>query len=112
MGADGQVLANLRKGVLQYCVLALMRDADYYGHDLARKLAQSGLMGGTGTIYPLLARLRRNGLVDTTWKESTSGPPRRYYRLTKSGKSALAEFTAEWDLLKKTVDVTMNGTLK
>ena len=71
------------KGTLQYCVLALLADEEHYGFDLVRSLAETdGMVTSEGTIYPLLSRLRRDGLVETTWRESTTGPPRRYYRLT------------------------------
>ena len=57
-----------------------------------------------GTIYPLLSRLRRDGLVETTWRESTSGPPRRYYKLTAAGRAALAAFKDEWERFRDAVD--------
>jgi PadR family transcriptional regulator, regulatory protein PadR len=62
------------------------------------------MVTGEGTIYPLLARLRRQGLVGTTWQESASGPPRRYYRLTAAGETALTDFTVAWTELRDTVD--------
>lgn len=103
---DGSVwLAQLRRGSVEHCVLALLRKGERYGFDLARTLADSGgLIASEGTIYPLLARLRRNGLVETTWRESVEGPPRRYYRLTDAGEVALASFVDHWKLFRDAVD--------
>ncbi|MFJ9177033.1 PadR family transcriptional regulator [Streptomyces sp. NPDC102360] len=101
----GKAESQLRKGVLEYCVLALMRDEPRYGVELVQALAASGaLAAGQGTIYPLLSRLRRDDLVATTWRESASGPPRRYYRLTESGLAALEEFSRIWPVFRDTVD--------
>jgi len=99
------LLAQMRKGTLQYCVLALLADDERYGFDLVRALAETdGMVTSEGTIYPLLARLRRDGLVETTWRESSSGPPRRYYRLTKAGRAALGTFRDEWGRFRDAVD--------
>jgi PadR family transcriptional regulator PadR len=99
------LLAQMRKGTLQYCVLALLVDDERYGFDLVRSLAETdGMVTSEGTIYPLLSRLRRDGLVETTWRESSSGPPRRYYKLTKSGRAALEAFKAEWGPFRDAVD--------
>jgi PadR family transcriptional regulator PadR len=106
---DG-LLTQMRKGALEYCVLALLRDEQRYGFDLVRALGDvDGLVVSEGTIYPLLSRLRRDGLVDTTWQESTSGPPRRYYRLTADGKRALDTFTEEWQRFRAGVDRLLDG---
>jgi PadR family transcriptional regulator len=79
------LITQLRRGTLEYCVLALLRDQARYGFDLVRTLAEAdGLVTSEGTIYPLLGRLRRDGLVTTSWHESPSGPPRRY-ELTPAG---------------------------
>ena len=99
------LLAQMRKGTLQYCVLALLADEERYGFDLVRALAKTdGMVTSEGTIYPLLSRLRRDGLVETTWRESTAGPPRRYYRLTKAGGAALLGFKDEWGRFRDAVD--------
>ena len=91
------VISQLRRGVLEFCVLALLRDGERYGFEIARALSSAdGLVTTEGTLYPLLGRLRKEGVVETTWRESPSGPPRRYYRLTPTGRSLLAAFTAEW----------------
>jgi PadR family transcriptional regulator PadR len=99
------LLAQMRRGTLQYCVLALLADEERYGFDLVKALAQiDGMVTSEGTIYPLLGRLRRDGLVDSSWRESASGPPRRYYRLTAAGRAALAGFAIEWGRFREAVD--------
>ncbi|QYC37704.1 lineage-specific thermal regulator protein [Nonomuraea coxensis DSM 45129] len=96
-GNTEKAMSQLRRGVLEYCVLALLRGGRRYGIELLRELGEvDAMVTSEGTIYPLLSRLRREGLVETTWQESTSGPPRKYYELTPSGARALEEFTAEW----------------
>ncbi|MFI2352008.1 PadR family transcriptional regulator [Streptomyces sp. NPDC019443] len=98
-------VSQLRRGVLQFCVLALLRDGERYAFELVRELCDAhGLATSEGTIYPLLSRLRREGWVNTVWKESDSGPPRRYYTLTATGRQALAEFADEWGPFKTAVD--------
>jgi PadR family transcriptional regulator PadR len=98
-------MTQLRRGTIEFCVLALLRDDERYGVDLVRALgAVDGLVTSEGTIYPLLGRLRRDGLVQTRWRESTSGPPRRYYRLSRSGRRALEEFTEDWRRFRASVD--------
>jgi PadR family transcriptional regulator PadR len=104
-GEAGNLVAQMRRGVLPYCVLAMLADQERYGFELVHTLGSAyGLVTGEGTIYPLLARLRKQGLVDTSWRESESGPPRRYYRLTNEGKGALEEFVQSWQHLRNSVD--------
>jgi len=99
------LITQMRRGTLEYCVLALLQDRPRYGFDLVRTLgAADGLVTSEGTIYPLLGRLRRDGLVTTSWHESPSGPPRRYYELTGEGRRALALFTTEWGRFTDAVD--------
>jgi PadR family transcriptional regulator, regulatory protein PadR len=110
MTADAQRTSfpELRRGVLEYCVMALVRDEASYGFDIVRALsAAGGLLTSEGTIYPLLARLRRDGLVSTTWRESASGPPRRYYQLTEDGRRALDAFTGDWRRFTNAVDALL-----
>jgi PadR family transcriptional regulator PadR len=100
----------MRRGTLEYCVLALLRDEERYGFDLVRALGEAdGMVTSEGTIYPLLSRLRRDGLVSTTWVESPSGPPRRYYRLTSKGHRALGGFVREWQRFRDAVDRFVEG---
>jgi PadR family transcriptional regulator PadR len=108
-GEEAKMLAQLRRGSIQYCVLALLRNGDRYGFELTRELANAdGLVTSEGTVYPLLARLRQEGLVDTTWQESSQGPPRRYYRLTEAGDQALAAFTAQWGRFRDAIDAVLD----
>jgi PadR family transcriptional regulator PadR len=103
-------MTQMRRGAIEYCVLALLRDREWYGFDLTRALsAADGLVTSEGTVYPLLARLRQDGLVDTFWQESSQGPPRRYYRLTDDGRLALEAFMVQWKKFRDTVDSLMDG---
>lgn len=102
--AASQAVTQLRRGVLEHCVLALLRDEERYGYDLVTELSAAGLLASEGTIYPLLSRLRKEELVRTSWQESPSGPPRRYYALTDQGRAALAEFTRSWADFARAVD--------
>ncbi len=99
------MLSQLRRGALEYCVLALLRDGERYGFEIVRTLAETdGMVTSEGTIYPLLSRLRREGLVTTTWRESGAGPPRRYYVLTDPGRRSLEQFSTDWVRFRDAVD--------
>lgn len=90
-------ITQLRKGAMDLAVLALLRDTARYGGEIVDLLAERpGLDAGAGTIYPVLTRLRSAGLVDTQWRESPHGPPRRYYTLTADGRRVLGESAAAW----------------
>jgi PadR family transcriptional regulator PadR len=107
------LLAQMRRGTLQYCVLALLAKEERYGFDLVRALAEmDGMVTSEGTIYPLLSRLRRDGLVESTWQESPAGPPRRYYKLTEAGRAALAGFRLEWRRFRDAVDHFVERTAR
>jgi PadR family transcriptional regulator PadR len=110
LGQDDKQLSQMRRGSIEYCVLAMLRDRDKYGFELAKELAAAdGLVTSEGTVYPLLARLRREGLVETYWQESREGPPRRYYRLTTEGLAALVQFGEQWTRFRETVDAILKG---
>ena len=103
-------LSQVRRGTIEYCVLALLRSGERYGFEIARSLADAdGLVTSEGTIYPLLSRLRSAGLVDTTWRESNQGPPRRYYQLTQDGIVALRAFESEWERFRHAVESVLVG---
>ncbi|GAB3037518.1 PadR family transcriptional regulator [Nocardioides flavus (ex Wang et al. 2016)] len=95
---------QLRRGVLEHCVLALLQSGERYGYDLVSELSGAGLLASEGTLYPLLSRLRRDELVESAWRESPSGPPRRYYALTDSGRAALDSFRHSWAQFAGSVD--------
>ena len=105
VGGTEKLLAQMRRGAIEYCVLALLQSDDRYGFEITRQLSEAdGLVTSEGTVYPLLTRLRKDGLVDTYWKESTEGPPRRYYRITSNGKRALRSFNDQWARFRDSVD--------
>ena len=102
----------LRRGTLEYCVLALLAGSPRYGVELVRDLAADRALTATeGTLYPLLSRLRRTGWVETSWQESPIGPPRRYYTLTPEGQRELHRFRTEWVAFRDAVDHMM-GTAR
>lgn len=102
---DDAQISQLRRGTLQFCVLALLAREPRYAFDLVRELSETGeMVTSEGTIYPLLSRLRRDGLVATSWQESPSGPPRRYYTLTDTGSEALGRFRSDWAGFRDAVD--------
>jgi len=112
-GQQDALLSQMRRGTLQYCVLALLAKEERYGFDLVRALAETdGMVTSEGTIYPLLSRLRRDGLVESTWQESPTGPPRRYYRLTEGGRAALEGFRLEWRRFRDAVDHFVERTAR
>lgn len=107
---EDRFLTQMRRGTLQYCVLAVLRNGERYGFDLVKSLAEvDGMVTSEGTIYPLLTRLRKDGLVSSAWRESPKGPPRRYYRITPKGARALDDFTQEWRRFRTSVDDLIEG---
>ena len=104
------MLTQMRRGTLEFCVLALLRGRERYGFELVKALsAADGMVTSEGTIYPLLSRLRKDGLVTSSWVESPNGPPRRYYRLTDEGTDALGSFVEDWDRFRDSVDGFLKG---
>lgn len=98
-------VSQFRKGALELGILALLDRGELYGVEIVDRLAEhSGLEASAGTIYPLLSRLKKAGVVDTTWRESPVGPPRKYYRLSDTGRTELAEMTRSWRDLSATLD--------
>ena len=100
---------QLKKGVLGLCVLALLARSDSYAYEIASRLSDAIGMG-EGTIYPLMRRMQTDGLVETYLVESSSGPSRKYYRLTASGRAALEGQTVEWRAFAQAVDALVAGT--
>lgn len=111
MAAADSAVTQLRRGALEYCVLALLQGEERYGYDLVTELSEAGLVASEGTMYPLLSRLRKDALVETAWRDSPSGPARRYYSLTPRGKDALAAFRESWSEFKSSVDHILGSHL-
>jgi len=98
-----QKLSPLRKGLLEFLVLKIISATTVYVADILRRLAGTEFATQEGTLYPLLSKLRREGLVDYEWQESDAGPPRKYYRLTAAGRAQLAELDAYWARINRTI---------
>lgn len=97
------VKSQMRKGMLEYCIMLLLSNRPYYTSDIIDELEKADLIVVEGTLYPLLSRLKKENILDYEWQESTSGPPRKYYKLTESGKEMLAALDANWNKLTNTV---------
>lgn len=93
----------IRKGLLEFLVLRIVSGSTVYVADILKRLAGTEFATQEGTLYPLLSRLRREGLVEYEWQESDAGPPRKYYRLTDSGRSQLTVLDEYWARLNKTM---------
>ena len=88
--------AQMRKGVLEYCILAILSGSDKYASDIIKELKEAKMIVVEGTLYPLLTRLKNAELLAYRWEESTQGPPRKYYELTEIGRGFLGELDASW----------------
>lgn len=96
--------AQMRKGVLEFCILSILSRSDAYATDILNKLKESELIVVEGTLYPLLSRQKNAGLLSYRWEESSQGPPRKYYVLTDKGREALKELESSWRELIDAVD--------
>lgn len=96
--------SQMRKGVLEYCVLSVIARGEIYSSDIIDILTQSKLLVAEGTLYPLLSRLKNSGLVSYKWVESTQGPPRKYFTITDLGLEYLTELDKTWSELIQTVN--------
>lgn len=93
----------MRKGMLEYCIMLLLKEKAYYTSDIVKRLKEANLLVVEGTLYPLLTRLKNDGLLTYEWQESTQGPPRKYYVLTDEGRSTLQQLDTAWSELENTV---------
>lgn len=106
---DGRV-SQFRKGALELAILALLDSGELYGVEIVDRLdAFRGLEASGGTVYPLLSRLRKSGVVDTTWRESPVGPPRKYYRLSAAGNRELLAMAASWRDMSSGLESLLKG---
>ncbi len=102
--------AQMRKGVLEYCILSILQNGDAYTSEILSQLKDAKMLVVEGTVYPLLTRLKNAGLLSYRWEESTSGPPRKYYGLTETGKLFLKELNTTWqDLVNAVSSITSNN---
>lgn len=99
--------AQMRKGVLEFCILSVLADGEAYPSDIIDRLKESKLIVVEGTLYPLLTRLKNDNLLSYRWEESPSGPPRKYYKLTEQGKDVMNELLKAWEELVNSVNKTL-----
>ena len=98
---------QMRKGILEFCILHIISRGEVYASDMLEELTSAKIMVVEGTLYPLLTRLRKAGLVDYKWVESSSGPPRKYYTLTPDGQEFLSTLNTTWEeLVSSTTSIT------
>ena len=100
--------AQMRKGILEYCILSILAKKDLYTTDIINALKENDLIVVEGTLYPLLTRQKNAGLLRYRWEESSQGPPRKYYALTEIGRTYLKELDNSWDSLIKSVKSIKN----
>jgi PadR family transcriptional regulator PadR len=97
--------AQMRKGVIELCILSIVSQQDAYASDIIGKLKKARLIVVEGTLYPLLTRLKNDGLLSYRWEESTQGPPRKYYKITEAGSQVLAQMKEDWLELVESVAI-------
>lgn len=95
--------AQMRKGLLEFCILLIISQGKMYTSDILQELKKADLLVVEGTIYPLLTRLKNSGLLSYDWEESKSGPPRKYYALTKKGQATLKQLAGTWQSLDRSI---------
>lgn len=103
--------SQMRKGMLEYCILLLLNRQPAYATDIITRLKEAELLVVEGTLYPLLTRLKNDGLLAYQWKESTQGPPRKYYELTTQGQIFLLELDKAWGEISNTVNYLKDNHL-
>ena len=99
--------AQMRKGVLELCILAIIEEDEVYPSDIITRLKANDLIVVEGTLYPLLTRLKNEGLLDYTWRESNAGPPRKYFKITELGTQFLDALSSSWNQLVSSVNQTI-----
>ena len=100
---------QMRKGILEYCILSIISRGEIYASDIINELKTARLLVVEGTLYPLLTRLKNNGLLNYNWQESTSGPPRKYYILSPAGLVVLKHLDKTWEELVNAVSISLKG---
>lgn len=106
------IKSQMRKGVLEYCILSLLKRGDSYATSLISDLKEADMIVVEGTLYPLLTRLKNQGLLAYRWEESTQGPPRKYYSLTNKGIEALVDMDAAWNGVIQSIEHIKSKVIK
>ena len=106
--AEDNVKAQMRKGILEYCILAILSREDSYAPKIIAELKQAEMIVVEGTLYPILTRQKNAGLLTYRWEESPQGPPRKYYKLSEQGETFLGELEISWKELNDTVNHIAN----
>ena len=101
--------SQMRKGMLEYCIMLLLHHQPSYANDIIGRLKEAEMIVVEGTLYPLLNRLKKDGLLKYEWQESTQGPPRKYYALTEEGEEALVQLDSSWSEIATTVTILRNN---
>ena len=96
--------SQMRKGMLEYCIMLLLKESPCYSSDIIKKLKEANLLVVEGTLYPLLSRLKNDGVLAYEWQESTQGPPRKYYVLSEEGKEILDSLDDAWREIENAVN--------
>lgn len=104
------VKQQMRKGILEFCILSILSRGDAYPSEIIEKLKEAKLIVVEGTLYPLLTRLKNDGYLSYRWEESLSGPPRKYYKITPLGSGFLQKLTESWKELTGAVDSILNSS--
>ena len=99
--------SQMRKGVLEFCILSVIKQGEAYPSDIIDKMKAANLNILEGTLYPLLTRLKNDGLLDYSWRESNAGPPRKYFKVTEIGRQFLEGLTSSWQQLVQSVAQTL-----
>lgn len=102
------IKSQMRKGILEYCILTIISRQEVYTSDILEALRRADLLVVEGTLYPLLSRLKNNGLVKYRWQESTDGPPRKYFTLTDEGQEMLSALDQEWAIIGNAITKITN----
>ena len=101
---DENAKIQMRRGILEYCILCVLSDGDAYASDIIKQLKEAQMIIVEGTLYPLLTRQKNAGLLTYRWEESTQGPPRKYYTITETGRRFLTDLDASWEEIVESVN--------
>lgn len=106
------IKSQMRKGILEYCILTIISRREAYASDILEILKAADLIVVEGTLYPLLTRMKNNGLLSYRWQESKDGPPRKYYQLTDEGSSLLDDLRQEWQAISQSISAITEDNIE